>query len=529
MTPSPDRNDRFAIGSLKKSRSGDGVKGLVSLVGSGPGDPGLLTLKAQERLRDADLIVYDYLANPEHLRHAPKKAVKIGVGKGFRHKTLSQDKINRLIVSSSLKGKRVVRLKGGDPYLFGRGGEEALHLEKNKIPFEVVPGVTSATACAAYAGIPLTHRDHNASVTFLTGHRAHDEGLDSIPWEKIASIGGTIVIYMGFYNLENISKQLIRAGMSPDTPTAVIEWGTLPRQKTVADTLQNIFTAVQKQKLAAPCVILIGDVVVLRKKLGWFERLPLFGKKVLVTRAAGCAGFFTRRLTALGAEAIELPLIQIEEPKNFKEMDTAIRALKKYDWAVFTSAHGVSSFFKRLNTLRLDARALANTKIASVGAQTSRALSHHGIRADLEPKKFETSAIPAEFKKRGIALKNKNFVLFRTDIAPPGLERGLLKAGARVHPVTAYRTTTPRHIPADIKKRVLSGEADFAAFTSASTVHGFVLHFGKKTAQTIARKTHFLSIGPVTTKTLKSYGLKPYRQARTFTVEGLIEALVKSS
>ncbi len=506
------------------------MKGLVSLVGSGPGDPGLLTLKALERLREADLIVYDYLANPEHLRHAPKKAVKIGVGKGFRHKTLSQDKINRLIVSSSLKGKRVVRLKGGDPYLFGRGGEEALHLEKNKIPFEVVPGVTSATACAAYAGIPLTHRDHNASVTFLTGHRAHDEGLDSIPWEKIAGIGGTIVIYMGFYNLEKISKQLIHAGMSSDTPTAVIEWGTLPRQKTAADTLQKIAAAVKKQKLAAPCMILIGDVVVLRKKLGWFERLPLFGKKILITRAAGCsANSFRQKLAALGAEAIELPLIQIEEPDSFKEMDQAIRDLQKYDWTVFTSAHGVAAFFKRLNSLRLDARALAGTKIASVGTQTSKALLHHGIRVDLEPKKFESSAILTEFKKRGESLKNKNLVLFRTDSAPPNLERGLSKAGARIQAITAYKTTTPKKISGDVKKRVLRGEADFAAFTSASTVHGFVRHFGKKTARKIAQKTSFLSIGPVTTKTLKSYGLKPYRQAKTFTVEGLLETLVKNS
>ncbi len=502
------------------------MKGLVSLVGSGPGDPGLLTLKAQECLRQADLIVYDYLANPDHLRHAQKNAVKIGVGKGFRHKLLSQEKINRLIISSAQKGKRVVRLKGGDPYLFGRGGEEALLLEKNKIPFEVVPGVTSATACAAYAGIPLTHRDHNSSITFLTGHRAQDDSLDSIPWKKIAGIGGTLVIYMGLYNLPKIAKHLILAGMPPATAVAVIQWGTLPQQRTVVAPLGDIALAVKKSKLGPPCIILIGDVVSLRNKLGWFEKLPLFGKKILITRAPDRAGSFRQQLTGLGAEAIEMPLIQIEEPPDFKKMDQAINDLKKGDWAVFASAYGVEAFFKRLHFLGLDTRYLAGIHIASVGTKTSAALLNHGVNTDLEPEQFESAAILRALKKGKKEIKNKKFILFRTNIAPPDLEQNLKKAGALVKPVTAYCTTTPSKISADLKKMVLRGEVDFAAFTSASTVEGFVKHFGAKSARKIALKTHFLSIGPVTSKALKSYGLTPYLQAKTFTVDGLLEALI---
>ncbi len=503
------------------------MKGFVSLVGAGPGDPGLLTLKARDRIRQADLIVYDYLANPEHLRHASKEAVKIGVGKGFRHKTLPQEKINRLIVSFARKGKRVVRLKGGDPYLFGRGGEEALHLERHQIPFEVVPGVTSATACAAYAGIPLTHRDHNASVTFLTGHRADDNNLDSIPWKKIAGIGGTIVIYMGFYNLKKIAAQLVSAGMPASMPAAVIQWGTLPRQKSVSASLGNIAEAVKKNGLSAPCIIIIGDVVALGKKLAWYERLPLFGKTLVVTRAEDKSSAFRTKLESLGAEVIELPLIRIEAPLNLRLMDKAVRESAGQDWLIFASAYGVESFFGRLFSLGKDSRSLKGVRVAAVGPKTAEALLSHGIKPDLLPSFFHSEALAKALLKKEGSLRGKKIQLFRTDIAPTDLETKLRTLGAAVQPVTAYRTTAPKKIDPAAQEKILSGEADYAAFTSASTVRHFAKFFGKSDVRRIAAKTRFLSIGPVTTKTLKSYGMKVYLQPKVFTVDGLIDSLVR--
>ena len=305
--------------------------GLVSLVGAGPGDPDLLTVKALKRIREADLIVYDYLVNPEHLRHAKDSTVKICVGKGFRHHRLSQRRINRLIIRSAKKGQTVVRLKGGDPYLFGRGGEEALYLYEHKISFEVVPGVTSATACAAYSGIPLTHREHNASVTFLTGHRAHDENLDSVDWRRIVALSGTLVIYMGFYNLGRIAKRLVEYGMPVETRVSVIQWGTLPWQKSCVGTLLNIEKIVSKKNMGAPSIIIIGDVVSLKNKLNWFEKLPLFGKKVLITRTREKSGVLKEKLAGLGAWVLEMPAIEVKPIKNFLSLDRTIQKINDFD------------------------------------------------------------------------------------------------------------------------------------------------------------------------------------------------------
>ncbi len=503
------------------------MTGLVSLVGAGPGDPELLTLKALKRLQEADLIIYDYLANPEHLRHARIDSVKISVGKNFRHKKISQARINRLIVDSARRGKRVVRLKGGDPYLFGRGGEEALYLADKKILFEVVPGVTSATACAAYAGIPLTHRDHNAAVTFLTGHRADDKMPDSIPWEKIAHVGGTIVIYMGLYNLQKTSVRLIHGGLSRHTPVAVIEWGTLPRQRSISGTLADIALKSKKARLSAPCMIIIGEVVSLKDRLGWFERLPLFGKKVVVTRSAEKCGAFGEKLAALGAQVIEFPLIQIESPGDLRRLDQAIGDASAYDWLIFSSAHGVRAFFERVIQLKLDVRALSGAKIASVGDETTRALARYGVLADLVPGRFETRAILDALKNKHGTLKGKKFLLLKANIAPVDLDLKLKKMGALVHRLIAYRTVMPKTVPTDTKKLIARGGVDFVAFTSASTVQNFVRVMGRSSVARIARKTKFLSIGPITTKTLKSYGLRPYVEAKVFTTSGLIEALKK--
>ncbi len=502
------------------------TKGKVSLVGAGPGDPGLLTLKAKQLIQEADLIVYDYLANPQHLRHAKNSAVKICVGKGFRHRLLSQEKINRLIIREAHRGKHVVRLKGGDPYLFGRGAEEALHLVDRKIPFEVVPGVTSATACAAYSGIPLTHREHNSSVTFLTGHRADDENLDTIDWGKIVALNGTIVIYMGFYNLAKIADRLIENGMPPTTPAAVIEWGTLPRQKTCAATLATIHQSAAQQSLKAPAIIIIGDVVSLRERLNWYERLPLFGKKIVVTRTQEKTGVFAEKLSALGAEVLEFPTIEIQPLSNFKEMDRAIRNLKNYDWLVFTSVYGVEAFFDRLQkTHQKDARFLSQLKIAVVGPETKNRLLQYGISPDLFPKRYETLAIVEAFKKRFPDLKNKRILLVRARIAPPALETGLKKLGGQVSRVAAYNTKFPKGLAPPMKDALKHQKIDFVTFTSSSTVENFIKILGLKQVKKMAKTTRFASIGPVTSKTLRRYGLKAACEAKVFTTEGLAAAI----
>ena len=501
--------------------------GFVSLVGAGPGDPGLLTVKALERIREADLIIYDTLANPEHLRHARKEAQCVCVGVGFRHKKLSQDKINHKIVSAASRGQKVVRLKGGDPYLFGRGGEEALFLVEHRIPFEVVPGVTSATGCAAYAGIPLTHRDHNASVTFLTGHRAEEEGLDAIDWRRIASLEGTIVIYMGFYNLQKIAERLMQHGMDANTPVAVVEWGTLPRQKSCDAVLRTIAGEVQQRLFKAPCIIVIGDVVRLREKLNWFEKLPLFGKRVLVLRPADKLSLISEKFRVLGAGVVEWPVIEIQKKPDAKALDRALKQLSSYDWLVFTSTYGVEAFFDRLRSLGKDARVLGRVRVASVGSETSEALLKNGVRADLRPAAFETRAITRAFKKRG-SLKGKHFLLLRTDIAPKELENDLRRLGAVPHRVTAYRTV-PAKISKSLVKELLKDPVDFAAFTSSSTVTSFVRALGTKNAKVLSKKVRFASIGPVTSRTLRKQGLHVTCEAKIFNTDGLVDAVKKQA
>lgn len=501
------------------------IKGKVYLVGAGPGDPGLLTIKAARLIREADVIVYDYLTNPAHLRWAKKEAKIIAAGKGLRHRLISQEKINRLILEAAKKGKTVLRLKGGDPYLFGRGGEEALTLFKHRIPFEIVPGVTSATACAAYAGVPLTHRDHNASVTFLTGHRAHDKKLDSIDWKKITGLGGTLVIYMGFYNLGIIAKRLIENGMRASTPVAVVEWGTLPRQRSCEGTLATIERKVKNQGFGAPCIIIVGEVVSLRRSLNWYEKLPLFGKKIIVTRMKEKAGALSSKLQALGAQVIELPVIEIQPAEYFGPMDRAIRRIGDFDWLIFTSTYGVEAFFERLlRHHKKDARILNKAKIAVVGPESAKALERYGPRADLFPKRFETAGLVAEFKNRFKNLNGKKILLLRAQIAPPALELALGALGAEVTRVTAYQTLLSKKTSPQVND-ALKSAANFVTFTSSSTVENFVRIIGLPQVRKLAKLMKFASIGPVTSKTLRHYGLRPACQAKIFTVDGLVQCL----
>ena len=501
-------------------------KGFVSLVGAGPGDPELLTVKALKRIREADLIIYDYLVNPEHLRHAKKDCAILSVGKGFRHKLMSQKIINRRIISEARKGKNVVRLKGGDPYLFGRGGEEALFLEKHSIPFDVVPGITSAVACANYAGIPLTHREHNSSVTFLTGHRAHDETLDTIDWKRIAAMPGTLVIYMGFYNLPIIASKLVSNGMRANMPAAVIEWGTLPRQRTCVGTLRDIASRVKRLKLEPPCLIVIGDVVKLQPKLDWYEKLPLFGKRVLITRMREKAGLLSERLRALGAETMELPTLEIRPLPNPQRLDKAILNLRNYDWLIFTSAFGVEAFFGRLTHARKDARSLKGVRVACVGPGTAQALRAYGVEADAVPKDFETKALPEAIRQKEGTLQGLRVLLVRTDIAPIRLETELERAGARTHRLTGYLTKRLRPDP-KLLTRLLKNPPDYLSFASSSAVTNLAAVLGARKMKALAAKSTVASIGPVTTKTLRALGLRIGCQAAQYHIEGLAEAIAR--
>ena len=502
------------------------MKGKVYLVGAGPGDPGLLTVKADRLLRSADLIVYDYLANPRHLDRARTDAARICVGKRYRHQVYTQEKINRLILKAAKAGRQVVRLKGGDPYLFGRGGEEALFLQKHGVAFEVVPGVTSATACAAYAGVPLTHRDHNASVTFLTGHRAGDENLDSIDWQKVVSLGGTLVIYMGFYNLAVIARRLRESGMRSDAKVCVIEWGTLPRQKTCEGTLASIAGHVKRAGLGAPCIILVGDVVSLRGRLAWYERLPLFGKTVVVTRAEASNAKLTEKLSELGAEVVACPTIEIRPLASTAALDRALKDLSVLNWAVFTSPHGVRAVFGRLTARHADARAFAGVKIACIGPGTAEALALHGLQADLVPDYYFTDGLVRALKARGV--RGQTIGLFRTDIAPEALEKGLRALGAAVRTVVAYRTRRPRGVPEAAARALKKGSAHCVTFTSASTFENFIRLLGRPAAQRLARRSAFVSIGPVTTQTMRRFGFKPRKQAAVHDIDGLVKAVRES-
>ncbi len=500
--------------------------GHVSLVGAGPGDPGLLTLKALKRIQQADLIVYDYLTNPKHLEHASKKAKIIGVGRGFRHKKISQQKINDLILKHARAGHRVVRLKGGDPFLFGRGGEEALFLEMHRVPFDIVPGVTSAVACAAYTGIPMTHRDHNASVTFLTGHRANDKALDTIDWNKIVSLDGTIAIYMGLYNLPHITHHLIQAGLSKQTPVAVIEWGTLTRQRSCIASLHDIARQVSLKKLSAPAMIIVGDVVNLSKKLNWFESLPLFGQTVVVTRMKDKSSELIERLEDMGAQTLSMPVIEIKPVKNYSGLDATISDLSRFDWLVFTSAYGVDAFFGRLAQKNKDARALGSLKIAAVGTETGKALKDRRISVDLMPRDYQSSSLAHDLGRVIQKTGSHRVLLARTDIAPPQFERILGTYGAKITDLIVYRTVRPS-VSVSLRRQVLSSKADWVTFTSSSSASNFVKILGSSAVKKLAKRTRFASIGPVTSKTLKSLGIKVSAEAQTYNLDGLVTALAK--
>ncbi len=497
--------------------------GKVYLVGAGPGAPGLITVKGLNCLKQADVIVYDRLIDGSILDAARDDAERIYVGKGRGYHAKEQEDVNRLLVTKAREGKRVVRLKGGDPFVLGRGGEEAEALAANHIPFEIVPGVSSALAVPAYAGIPVTHRRLASSFTVITGHEAPGKIKSSIAWDKISVGSDTLVFLMGMANLAYIVDQLIQNGRPSSTPVAVISQGTSSRHRTVVSTLEEIVSRTEEESLQSPAVIVVGEVVRLREQLQWFDNRPLFGKRVLVTRAERQASELSRLLLEYGAVPVEMPVIEISPPSTWEELDQAILNLKSYHWIVFTSVNAVDVFCKRLNALGLDMRQLAGIRIGAIGPATARALEERGIRPDYIPEVYTSQGFLAGFSSQDIV--ECRVLLPRADIADSELADGIAGLGAEVHRVTAYKTSaTTRAKAISQGKRMLSkGEVDVITFTSASTVNNLLAILGQEWE--VVNRARMACIGPTTAAALAVKGLKADIVASEHTIPGLVEAM----
>ena len=499
-------------------------KGTVYLVGAGPGDAGLLTLRGAELLRRADVVLYDALVNPGLLRLAPPSAELIARGKNM---SMPQEKITALLIARAREGKCVVRLKGGDPYIFGRGGEEAEALAAAKIHFEVVPGVSSVVAAPNYAGIPLTHRDYCSSFTVFTGHEDPDDAKTALRHDQIAKIPGTKVVLMGTEKLSDWTKSLIQHGMSPETPVAMVRWGTTGRQQTVAGTLATIAGLARAKKLSPPVLTIIGDVVKLRGKLNWFEQRPLFGRRVVVTRRSEQAGSFAQRLTELGADVLEVPTIKITRPKETDAIVDALLGLNAYDWLVFTSVNGVTAFFDIFFRRFQDLRDIGGVRIAAVGPATAAKLRELHLQVDLTPDEFVGKKIAAAFEKFE-TIENLKMCLLRAEVANPDLPKALEELGAIVDDIAIYKTVAETEDPAGMGAALLESGADWITFTSGSTVEHFHARFDLPKLLKRFPQMKLASIGPETSKAIRTLGLEPALEAKEHTTEGLLAALLKA-
>jgi uroporphyrinogen III methyltransferase/synthase len=498
---------------------------VIYLVGSGPGDPGLFTLKGVRCMQEADAVVYDRLAPRALLGYAKPDAEKIYVGKKPGNPTISQEEINHLLVEKGHSGMTVVRLKGGDPYIFGRGGEEALALQRAGIPFEVIPGVTSGIAAPAYAGIPVTHRNVATSVAFVTGHEDPTKGGQDVDWEKLADAADTLVLYMGVGRLEEISEGLIGAGRDPDTPVACVRWGTLPEQRTITGTLRDIADKVAEAGLKPPAIIVVGDVVTLREAgLDWYERRPLFGRRVVVTRSRAQAGELSRDLERLGAEVHEFPTIEITPPEDFGPLDAAIRALDSFGLIVFTSVNGVEAFFGRLQYHGLDLRAVPRgAKVGAIGPATAQRVQGVGLRVDVVPEEYRAEALIEALGAHPLA--GERVLIPRAKVAREVLPEKLREAGAEVVVPPAYESGPSSEGKEEVSLRLQSGEIDCVTFTASSTVENFVGAFAAEEAARLLDGTRVACIGPITADTARKHGIRVDTTAREYTIPGLIEAV----
>lgn len=505
-------------------------RGKVYLIGAGPGDPGLLTLKGKACLEAAEVVVYDRLASDRLLAYARPGAELIYVGKESSRHAMRQEEINALLVRLAREGKIVARLKGGDPFVFGRGGEEAESLRNEGLEFEVVPGVTSSIAAPAYAGIPVTHRGVASSFAVITGHEDPTKAVSAIHWEKLSTGIDTLVFLMGMENLPGIVAQLTAHGRPADTPVGLVRWGTTVDQEVLTGTLADIVARAEAEQFGSPAVIVVGEVVNLRPVLSWFEKKPLFGRRVVVTRSRAQASKLSERLLELGAEPFEFPAIQVAPPEDGEPLRRAAAGVGTYDWVIFTSANGVETFFAALDEQGGDARALGCTKVAAIGSETAAALAARGIRADAVPGEFRAEGVLALFPER---LDGVRILLARAAEAREVLPEELRRRGAEVDDVAAYRT-----VPGEgarragrLQEMLAAGEVDAVTFTSSSTVRNLLAMLGGESAEgraeavRLLNRTTLASIGPVTTKTAREAGLNVQVEAAEYTIAGLVEAL----
>jgi uroporphyrinogen III methyltransferase/synthase len=494
--------------------------GKVYLVGAGPGDPELITARGLRRLSEADVVLYDALVHPDQLNAARPDAELVFVGKRASRAGQRQDEINRRLVRAAREGKTVVRLKGGDPYLFGRGSEEAELLASEGIAFEVVPGVPSPLAVTAYAGFSLTHRDLAASVAYVTATESVDKDRTSHDWSKLATATQTLVIFMGMRKLDSLMKLLIEHGRPSNTPAAVVQWASLPKQRTVVGTLTNIHQLASAAGLGLPALTIVGEVVRLRDRLRWFDTKPLFGKRILVTRAVHQAGSLASLLRDEGAEPIVAPTIRIAPPRDSGPLNDAVTHLDCYGWILFTSVNTVDAFFSAIDRAGLDARALGRTKVCAIGTKTRASLRSHGIDADLEPDDARAEGILSALRPR---LGDRPRILLpRAEVAREVLPNSLRDAGAQVDVVTAYRNLPPEaHEVARLRSLVDPGECDIVLFTSSSTVENLLDALGDEAVSRLSALDLF-SIGPITTQTAERLGLRVLATSPEQTIESLV-------
>lgn len=500
-------------------------KGIVYLVGAGPGDAKLITVKGLECLQKSDTIVFDRLVSERLLTFARPEAEIIYVGKSPDRHTLGQPEINQLLVAKALSGKTVTRLKGGDPFVFGRGGEEAEVLADAGVPFEIVPGVTSAIAAAAYAGIPVTHRDFTSTLALITGNEDPLKEDSSIDWAKISTGIGTLVFLMGMANLQKITKRLVDNGRDPKTPAALVRWGTRPEQRTLVGTLEDISQKADYEGFKNPALIIVGEVVSLRDKLNWFEKKPLFGKRVLVTRSREQASVLSEALEALGAEPLEFPTISVVESEDYKPLDQAIKEIGKYKWVIFTSVNGVDSFFQRLNYNRRDIRALHGAKLCAIGPKTRQALEKYGLIVDYIPVEFRAEEILKVLQ--GKVAAGDWVLLPRADIARKLLPEALAGLGALVDEVITYRTILGEGNSGRIVEMLKNDEIHVITFTSSSTVRNFIHMLGVTDINDLLEGVTLACIGPVTADTAREMGIRVDLVAEEYTIEGLVSAILK--
>ncbi len=499
--------------------------GTVYFVGAGPGDPGLLTLRGQSCLQKADVILYDHLANPALLDHASSDAERIYVGRCGRGTYRSQDEINQLMLGKVREGKCVVRLKGGDPFVFGRGGEEAELVAEQHIPFEVVPGVTSAVAVPAYAGIPVTHRTLASTVAFITGHEDPTKGTTVLEWPRFASAEGTLVFVMGVKNLPMIVSRLLEEGKSRETPVALIRWGTYARQQTVIGTLGDIVEHAKAAMVQPPAIVVVGEVVRLRKQLNWFETRPLFGKRVLVTRARSQAAGLSDRIRDQGGDPVECPTIEICPPDTWHGVDEAIAQLATYQWVVFTSVNGVKAFMQRLGFHGRDARALAGLRVCCIGPRTAEEVQAFGISADLMAATYQAEGLIDVMQQAGVA--GQRVLIARASEAREILPDTLERLGAHVCVAKVYKAVVPQIERERVRQMFCDHVIDVVTFASSSTVRNFLQLFnGRDDMKKNLNGTIIASIGPITARTIRDVGLDVHVMATQNTIPSLVQSLV---